>query len=261
MALEMAATDSAPMDAGSPEAKAADPASVGELIAYSYQRSIEVPFSQVRPLLEQHTRACRDAGPALCLIEGSNTYSHGENHIAGNLMVRATPAWIETFLGGLEAEVAGLKGRVTASNQTAENLTRQITDSEARLRALKTLRERLTALLADRPGRLADLLELERELARVQGEIDSYESMVAVMRERVSRSALMVSYSSEPMAFSEDTWEPLRTAFDGFGTNVATALGMLVTLLAVLLPWALVVGLIVWLGAFIIRRRNASVEK
>jgi hypothetical protein len=256
MALEMVASDSAPMEAASPEAKAADAASVGELIAYSYQRAVEVPFVHVRSLLEQHARACRDAGAAVCLIEGSNTYSQGENHIVGNLTVRATPAWIEAFLGGLESEVTGLKGRVTSANQTAENLTRQITDSEARLRALKTLRERLTALLADRPGRLADLLELERELARVQGEIDAYESMVAVMRERVSRSALTVSYTSAPVAFSEDAWEPLKQAFNDFAVNAATAFGMLITLVAVLLPWVVVVGGLIWLGVWFVRRRN-----
>ena len=78
----------------------------------------------------------------------------------------------------------------------SEDLTRQIVDTEAAVRARTALRDRLQAILATRPGKLSDLLEVEKELARVQGELDATQSELAVMRTRVVTSLLTITYSS-----------------------------------------------------------------
>ena len=75
-------------------------------------------------------------------------------------------------------------------------VTRVIVDTEATLRAKRALRDRLQQLLATRPGSLADLLGVERELARVQGEIDSSEPNLASTRTRVAMSAVTIEYAS-----------------------------------------------------------------
>ena len=75
------------------------------------------------------------------------------------------------------------------------------------------MRDRLQELLRDRPGRLSDLLEIERELARVQAEIDSRESIMAALKLRVAMSTMTLNYQPKYTAASESIWRPLGDAF------------------------------------------------
>ena len=146
-----------------------------------------------------------------------------------------------------------------SSSVSSEDLTRSIVDSSARLNALKTLRGRLQALLASRPGKLSDLLDVERELARVQGEIDSQESELAVMRQRVAMSTLEIDYQSETLAVASGVFEPLVSAFKGVAGNVIAGLAAMVTILSTLLPWLLVLIPAGFYGRrFFLKRRAAK---
>jgi hypothetical protein len=135
-----------------------------------------------------------------------------------------------------------------AGKRCSEDLTRAITDTDARLRALKSLRTRIEALIASRPGKLSDLLEAERELARVQGEIDSFESNLSVMRARVAMSAMDLTYQSREVAVGGGTFAPLSDAFTSFFSIMARSLAALIVFFAALLPFALVLGPIGYFG-------------
>lgn len=119
-------------------------------------------------------------------------------------------------------------------------------DGEARLRAQTALRDRLQKLLAERPGKLAELLEVERELARVQGEIDSAQSTLAVMKTRVATSALTLRYESGAVTRPAGAWAPLAQAFVDVAGILARSLAALVLFIAWVTPWVLVLGLLVW---------------
>ncbi|MBL8549733.1 MAG: DUF4349 domain-containing protein [Hyphomonadaceae bacterium] len=216
-------------------------------LAYSYQVGLEVPGPRLTGLMDAHAQACVAAGPRLCQLIGSQRQGDPEAYISGNLQIRGEPAWLRGFMGRLESDADQAGGRVQARSTTTEDLTRAIVDTEASLRARRTLRDRLQALLASRPGRLSDLLEVERELARVQAEIDATQSNLAVMRTRVDMSALSISYESQPRSVAAGTFTPLRNALAGFVSVVVQGVAIIITLIAGLLPFALLLWLIGWL--------------
>ena len=148
---------------------------------------------------------------------------------------------------------------MTSQWTSTEDLTRLIVDTEATLRAKRALRDRLQQLLATRPGSLADLLGVERELARVQGEIDASESNLAVTRARVSMSALTIEYGSIADRVAGGLFEPLRHALSDFMVAVVESTAHLVTVVGALLPWVVVVTMAVWL--LVRRRRRAASSK
>jgi|SRR5215217_189830 len=242
---EAMATDaSAPAPAvGSPAAVPAGP----PMLAYEYGYGIEAPAKHIRALVSKHEAACAAAGANLCQVTSSSVSETGEDRLTGALELRAAPAWLKTFRDGLAGEAKAAGGRVVQSAVTSEDLSRQIVDTEARLRAMTTLRDRLLALLASRPGKLADLVELERELARVQGDIDSTQSQLAVMRGRVATSKMTLSYSSAGVLAPSGVWSPLTRAFTDFIGIVAFTLAAMVRLVAWLLPWALFGAGLIWL--------------
>lgn len=217
------------------------------LLAYTYQTTLELPADRLTGVMDAHVKACQDAGPRFCQLIGSSRSGDPTTAMSGQVDIRGEPHWLHSFMGNLAHQADAAGGRILSQSTSTEDLTRSIVDTEANLRAQKTLRDRLQGLLASHPGRLSDLLDVERELARVQGEIDSTQSQLAVMRTRVDMSELTLSYQSSAKPLRSDTFRPLGEAFAGFLGIVVMGFAMIVTVIAVLIPIAIVVGPIVWL--------------
>lgn len=216
------------------------------MLAYTYNYGLRAPPKGVRALIAQHEAACRQAGAQVCQVVNSSVREQGEDQVEGSLALRATPAWLTRFRQGLGAEAKNAGGRVFQANVLSEDLSREIVDTEAMLRARTTLRDRLQNLLATRPGKLADLIELERELARVQGELDAAQSELAVMRQRVATSEVTITYESQGVLAPEGVGAPLAEAFGDFMGIIVYTLAAMVRLVAWLAPWVLVGGVVTW---------------
>jgi Domain of unknown function (DUF4349) len=231
-----------------PDVPTGDPAAITEqYIAYSHSVGLRLPFATIEPTLTAHTAACKTAGPSVCIVINSNLNTYSEDQTGANLQLKAKPEWIDTFLGGLEAQAAAAKGEISSRNTSAEDLTVSIIDTDARLKAQIVLQGRLEKLLADRPGKLGELLETERELARVNSEVDSLKSILAAMRQRVSMSDLSLNYETKVNPVSAGALAPISGAFENFFYNLSSALAAVVTAFAIGLPWLLLIGFFLWI--------------
>ena len=239
----------------------ADPA--GVYLAYRYAYGLVMPSASVKATSEKHMQVCRDAGPAKCQITGSSTNSYSDEDIRANLSLRAEPKWLETFVAGLKQDVSDVDGRIENANTSVEDLTRALLDTDARLKAQTTLRTRLENLLETRDAKLPDLLALERELARVQGEIESATANLKALRARVSMSVVNISYTSERVAVSRSSVSPIGEAIKDFVGIVSEGIAGVITFVAFMLPWMIFViipGLFT-LRWFWRRRRSAKPNK
>lgn len=228
----------------SPEAAQADPAI--SYLAYAYSQRLELPGARLAAVMDSHIAACQAAGEARCQLMGSSRDGEPDARMSGQLIVRGEPQWLREFMQTVAADADGAGGRLVHRGASTEDLTRSIVDSEATLRASRALRERLMRLLESRPGSLQDLLAVERELARVQTEIDATESTLAVMRRRVSMSTLTVMYQSPAPSVSTQTFGPLRDAVKQFVARAVESTAAIVAIVASLLPWVLVAAALVW---------------
>ena len=262
MSLKSAQQDAAYFDSPGEAAGGGEAPAVQQYIAYSHTIGMRLPVAAIEPTLQGHIDACNKAGPSVCMVTNSWMNSYSDDEASASLYLRATPAWIEQFLGGVEAEAKAAKGEITNRQTTAEDLTVSIIDNDARLKAQQTLQARLEQLLAERPGKLGELLETERELARVNGEIDSLKSTLAALRQRVDMSQLSISYETKRNPVSEGALQPLGRAFGDFFYNLSSALAAVVTAFAVGLPWLLLLGVFLWLWLKLIwpriRRRKTK---
>ncbi len=252
------AEEAAPQDAsaspGAPQGPDA-PAPVSYL-AYAYSLGLELPSDRVIGVMDSHAAACRQAGPRLCQLIGAERSGDPEAYIRGSVTLRGEPAWLQTFMATVASDTQNAGGQIKSQSTSTEDLTRAIIDTEATLRAKRALRDRLQRLLESRPGRLADLLEVERELARVQAEIDSTESNLAAMRTRVSMSMLTIGYESSARSIRSDTFEPLGRALAGFLGAIVQGVAAIIMLIAILIPWAVLAAGIAWVLLWVRRRRG-----
>jgi uncharacterized lipoprotein YehR (DUF1307 family) len=222
-------------------------ADVQQYIAYSHSLGLRLPVAAIEPVMQGHIATCKAAGPTKCIVTNSYLNAWSEDEASGSLNIRATPDWIETFLNGVEAEAEAVKGDITSRQTTAEDLTVTIIDTDARLNAQQALQKRIEDLLENRPGDLGDLLETERELARVNGDIDSLKSSMKALMQRVNMSQLTVSYETKRNPVSRGALSPLGDAFGGFFYNLSSALAAVITAFAVGLPWLILIGVFLWL--------------
>jgi len=234
-----------------------------QFIAYSYSLGLEFPQANVEPTLQAHVAACEAAGPRICIVTNSNVNNQSDDYTNAYLSLRAVPSWIETFQSGLDAEVEAANGEITARNKQSVDLTRQILDTDARLNAKITLQGRLEDLLATRNGELGELLQVERELARVTGEIESITSNLKALRLRVSMSDMTINYATKRSLVSGGRSNPLGEAFGDFFYNMSEALAAVITFFAVGLPWMFVIAifLFIWLRGIWPRIRKPKAAK
>ena len=231
----------------------------GAFLAYRYGYGIELPAATVKPTMDAHMQACQAAGPALCQVMGSNANAYSDSNVQAQLSLRAEPDWLDGFVAKMRTDIDAADGRLTSATTNVQDLTRSILDTDARLSAQKTLRTRLENLLQTRDAKLPDLLALERELARVQSEIESATANLKALRARVSMSTVDISYTSESVAVSRSAFAPIGNAIKGFTRTLSEGLSGVIYFFAAILPWLIFVILpALWVLRWFWRRRKAA---
>lgn len=104
------------------------------------------------------------------------------------LVVRIPAAKFEQALARFE-ELGTVDGRQIE----AQDVTEEFVDLDARLKAAQAVRERLLAVLAD-ARKVEDTLAVEKELGRVNAEIDGLKAKLDVLRGRVAMSTLSLFF-------------------------------------------------------------------
>lgn len=255
-------TPGAPVDAAPGAPPQATPSAALPQLAYSYSVTMETPANQVRPLMARHEAVCTAAGPTICEIIASNIQEAGRDNVSATLSIRATPTWLTRFREGLAGDVDRAHGRVTNAGVSSEDLSRQIIDTDAHLRAKTLLRERLEALLRSHSATVADLLSVEKAASDNQQNIDAAQAELAAMRARIATSELKIEYQSKGVFAPQGAWAPLKASVDNFMQTVAVSLAALVQLVALIFPWFLVGGGLVWLlRRLLAKRRRQKVTR
>lgn len=83
-------------------------------------------------------------------------------------------------------------GTLTRRRVSSEDVTEQYVDIDARLQTMVALRDRLRGLL-DKAQDVKDILAIEKELTRVQADIDSMQARLKALKGQVDLAAISVS--------------------------------------------------------------------
>lgn len=111
----------------------------------------------------------------------------GQNRF-GSWQARIPVAKFNEFL-----EAVDRLGIPESHNQTAQDVTEEYVDLEARIANKKKLEERILDLLESSDGRIKDVIEVERELARVRSEIEQMEGRLRYLKNRIALTTVTIS--------------------------------------------------------------------
>lgn len=241
---------SAPAGAGSAQAEQAP------LLAYSHNYGLRLPSRALADVHRSHQEACAAAGGNVCRVVSATINDPDGERPSGALDIRARPDWIASFRGRLAGEVSEAGGNIQSENTSVDDLTTQIVDGEARLRAQTALRDRLQSLLETNDGPMADILAVERELARVQADIDARASIIAALRTRVETSRLTLHYQPIVSQTSPVRFNPIMQALEDFTDTLSEGVASVILFIAVLLPWLLLAIPAILLVRWLLVRRK-----
>lgn len=213
-------------------------------IAYSYRYDFRLPEPAVARVQAAHIALCDRLGRTQCQLVASQSGGGESETAAASLKLRVASAIARQFGSELQSAAARAGGRPVSSSITAEDVSKAIVDTDARLRQRTLLVQRLTEVLRTHNGKVSELVEAERSVADAQEEIDQARGELADLRGRVAMSTIEINYRA--IAATADV---PRT---GLGDAVVQSwsvfvlgLSALLNAAIYLLPWALLVGVVV----------------
>jgi hypothetical protein len=178
-------------------------------------------------------------------VSSSQTTRAEANRQRGSVTVRV-PA--ERFADTVDA----LKklGKVVSESVATQDVTKAYADLETRLRVKRETEARLRDILRNRAAKLSDILEAERELARIIEEIEQAEGERRFYDQQVALSTLVVSLQEPEAVIRSSALEPLFEAFREALPLLAQSIAAIVYVVMAGLPWVV----LLWALYLLVRR-------
>ncbi|GMN13248.1 DUF4349 domain-containing protein [Altererythrobacter sp. MTPC7] len=218
-------------------------------LAYDYDYGWALPAEDIGPLQRTHANLCEQQGPASCQITGMSKTGEEAEDVRGILEMRVAARQARAFGALLEDEAEDAGAELVSAEIAAEELSKQIVDTEARLRTREALRDRLSEVLRTRRGSIDELVEAERSVAQVNQEIDQARSWLKQMEGRVAYSKVTVRYETGAPVTS-DFLKPVQATLGSLGSIMGWVLAIMIVLGAIIAP----VAGFVWAGRKVNRR-------
>ena len=127
-------------------------------------------------------------------VDSSNSQRGGNGKIQGAVVVKVLPQNLDSFLLQLRY-VGELKNQSVSTN----DVTKDYVDTQARLDNSRRMETQLQQLLQHSNGKVADLLEVERELGRVRGEIEQMQGELKLYDFEVEYATVTISVAEKDL--------------------------------------------------------------
>ena len=124
----------------------------------------------------------------------SEKLSNGK--VKGSIVVRVPPEALDGLVLDLRREL-GKGGELKGQRIGSQDITKQYTDIESRLKAARTMEERLLKIIKEGKGEIKQLLEAERELGVWRTKIEEMEGEIRYYNNQVALSTLTITLAEK----------------------------------------------------------------
>lgn len=119
-------------------------------------------------------------------------------HRQASLVLRLPPAAITGFIDWL-----GGRATIDTRHVQDDDVSRRYFDRDVAIRNLEVTLERLRELARQPDAKLADVMEVERELTRVRGELETLRGEQRLLADQVARATLTITLTMNPAVHPE----------------------------------------------------------
>lgn len=204
-------------------------------------KSVEKTFQQINSLVKKYKG----------IIQNDNTYK-GNGNITRSLVVRIPTNQFNTVIDSISKNIPVFDNK----HIKLKNVTEEFIDLEARLKAKKALENRYLQLLAKAKD-VKDMLEIEREVAKIREEIEAKQGRLNYLENQVSLSTLNIEFY-ETVEFAKSKSKSYFSRVGNALNGGFSALGNFILGLLYLWPFILIITI---LGVFIRRKLKRRKKK
>lgn len=240
-----AAMLSAPMQ--SSYAKVALAAPLQRYIAESHKIDVIAPASQLQESWESLVAYC---GTIQCeVISSSITLKTSDSQPTGDVSMRVAPEDLNKLL----TEIAKL-GKIGQHTTQREDKTADVVDTDAKIKNLTTFRDNLRVMMARPSATVKDLIEIQQQLTETQSQLDSETAMRKILANETEKIAVEVAFEAPNPDGGTGGWAEISGAFREFGSDLADSTAALISVIASIIPWLILIVPGAWIVVRIWRR-------
>jgi hypothetical protein len=133
-------------------------------------------------------------------VATTSSQKQANGKLSGEVVVKVLPESLDRFLQKIR-KLGELKNQTLGT----EDVTKAYFDTDARLKNARVMEQRLIEMLKTKTGKVADLLQVEKELARVREEIEKMQGELKYWDSQVQFATVTISLTEkdmeEPAAF------------------------------------------------------------
>lgn len=215
--------------ASAPPAKspnAAGPASSQKLI---WTATLQVEVADFKKAADEAAQAAASLGG---YVSDRQSSEDGAGHHRGTITIRVPS---DRFSGAISA--LGKLGKVRNEGIKTQDVTKEYADLETRLKVKRETAARLREILVRQTGKVSEVLEVEREIARVVEEIEGAEGERRYYDNLVALSTITLSLYEPDAIVSPGALDPLFDAVRQSARTASESLAAMILLVSALLPW------------------------
>jgi hypothetical protein len=209
--------------------------------------SLQIEVPNFRAAVDQAGKAVIALGG---YVSDRQSSDDGAGHQRGQITVRVPS---ERFDGAVSALKA--LGQVRNEAVQTQDVTKAYSDLETRLKVKRETASRLREILTRQTGKVSEVLEVEREIARVIEEIEQAEGERRYFDNQISLSTITVSLHEPAAMVTPGALDPIVYALRQSLRTMGESFGSLIELASALLPWIIALYLAFRVVRWRLRRR------
>lgn len=251
-------------------------ASDGELGLNNVEQDISIQVTQERLIIRTANMSLvvTDTEEAMATISrmaeenggwvvNSSVFQYNENAKTGNITIRVPSSGFNSAMEALRSMAVEVRQESTSG----QDVTEEFVDISARLGNLEVTADRVRAFL-DVAETVEEALDVNRELSRLESEIEAMKGRLQYLSQSASFSTITVDLTPDILSqpIESPGWRPARVFRNAIDSLVDALQGVAefgIWFAIYLLPLLLIVGIPLWLiGRFIWRRwqRRGTVQ-
>ena len=216
-------------------------------VAVRHKLEIVEPSSGVTKSIEAVLAFC---GTIQCEMLSSNvTNETAVLSPSGNIAARVAPQDLSKFL-----DFVGRQGKIAQHSTESEDKTAAVIDVEAKLKNQTEFRDSLRKMLTKPSVSVADLLQIQEKLAEAQAELDSEATQRKMLANETEKVYVEIALHSEQRTTRRGAFASVGEALRDFGSDLGDSLAALISAVAAILPWLIVIVPGLWFLMKAIRR-------
>jgi len=223
-------------------------------VAFNYGYAFRLAATRIAEVQERHAQICERLTVARCRIAGMRYRVVNDRDIEAMLALRLDPAAARHFGREAVGIVVQAEGMLTESEISGVDAGTAIGAAGRTIADLEAELARIEARLRQSGMSVAGRSPLDYEAEQLRAQIRAIGESREAQQESLATTPMLLRYGSGGLVPGFAPRPTLKQALDDAGRSFLGGTYMLLRIVIALLPWALTLSLLAWIGV-VIRRR------